>query len=69
MKAETNDLSVITEQSKILEGRKFIDELGNVRKAVKIIYDEGVPHLTWNGYQPLGTICMYNLKICKLHWV
>jgi hypothetical protein len=69
MGEKMNNLDIITEQSEIVEGRKFIDELGNVRKAIELIYDESIPYLTWKGYHPFRMKCAYNLRICKLYWI
>ena len=59
-------MTKITENTEIEKGRKFIDELGNIREAIRKTYDDnGVSYLVWKGHGR----CAYNLRYCKLHWL
>lgn len=53
-----------------VNGRIFIDELGNKREAELITYDDtGVPYIKWKGRPPIGCKCAYNLRLnTKMKW-
>lgn len=56
---------------KDVNGKMFVDELGNKREAKSITYDDaGVPYLKWKGYPPIGSKCAYNLRFNKrMKWL
>jgi hypothetical protein len=56
---------------KDVNGKFFIDELGNKREAELVTYDgAGVPFIKWKVRPPIGTKCAYNLRLNKnMKWV
>ncbi len=56
---------------KDVNGKFFIDELGNKREAELVTYDDtGVLYIKWKGNAPIGTKCAYNLRLNrKMKWL
>ena len=56
---------------KDVNGKIFIDELGNKREAESVTYDDnGVLWVMWKGNPPIGIKCAYNLKLNrKMKWL
>lgn len=56
---------------KEVSGMHFIDEMGNKRVSLLITYDcTGIPYLLWDGRQPIGSKCAYNLRYNKkMKWL